>query len=62
MAGTGLRRAMPGANSVDKMLTGHAYSRAVRGHLLVQLVLGQLVLEGSNVSEEEKREMLIMLK
>lgn len=64
MAGSGLKEVLCqvfAANSVDKMLTGHAYSRAVRGHLLVQVVLAQLVLEGANVSEEEKREMLIML-
>jgi hypothetical protein len=64
MAGSGLKNVLCqvfAANSVDKMLAGLAYSRAVRGHLLVQLVLGQLVLEGANVSEEEKREILIML-
>ena len=64
MAGSGLKNVLCqvfAAHSVDKMLTGHAYSRAVRGHLLVQLVLGRIVLEGANVSEEEKREILTML-
>lgn len=41
------------ANSVDKMLTGHAYARTVRGHLLVQAALSQIILQ-VNVSNEEK--------
>ncbi|CAK1588860.1 unnamed protein product [Parnassius mnemosyne] len=43
------------------MLTGHAYSRAVRGHLLVQLVLAHIILDGANVSEEEKKDISTML-
>lgn len=64
VAGSGLKDVLCQvfvANSVDKMLTGHAYSRAVRGHLLVQLVLGCIVLKGANVSEKEKGEILTML-
>ncbi len=64
MAGSGLKDVLCqvfAANSVDKMLTGHAYSRAVRGHLLVQLVLGHIILDGANISEEEKRDILTML-
>lgn len=49
------------ANLVDKVFTGHSYIRAVRVHLLVQLVLCQIVLEGANVSEEERKETLTTL-
>jgi len=37
MAGSGLRElwnTIHAANSIDKMMTGHAYSRAVRAHIL----------------------------
>lgn len=64
MAGSGLKDVLCqvfAANSVDKILTGHAYSRAIRGHLLVQLVLCRIVLEGTDVLEEEKREILTLL-
>lgn len=64
MAGSGLKDVLCeklAANSLDKMLTGHAYSQAVRGYLLVQLVLGHIVLEGADVSEEERRKILTML-
>lgn len=45
MAGSGLRDLfcqIYAENSVDKILNGHAYSRAVRGHTLAHLALGQL--------------------
>ncbi|CAK1580968.1 unnamed protein product [Parnassius mnemosyne] len=64
MAGSGLKDVLCqifAPNSVDKMLTGHAYSRAVRGHLLVQLVLAHIILDGANVSEEEKKDISTML-
>ncbi|CAG4984765.1 unnamed protein product [Parnassius apollo] len=64
MAGSGLKDVLCqifAANSVDKMLTGHAYSRAVRGHLLVQLVLAHIILDGANVSKEEKKDILTMM-
>ncbi|GBO46400.1 hypothetical protein AVEN_115503-1 [Araneus ventricosus] len=41
-------------NSVDKMLTGHVYTRAVRGHLLVQGVLTRIILDGVGISSEEQ--------
>jgi len=31
--------------TADKMLTGHAYSRAVRGHTLVHLALSNIILQ-----------------
>lgn len=43
------------------MLIRHAYSWAVSGHLLVQLVVVKIVLEGINVSEKEKKEISTML-
>ena len=41
-------------NSVDHILTGHAYARAVRAHLLVQLALSKVILKNAQFSEEEK--------
>ena len=64
MAGSGLKEVLClvyAANSVDKILAGHAYSRAVRGHLLVQAVLARIVLEEASVSEEEKKEIISIL-
>jgi hypothetical protein len=42
MAGSGLRELLGliyGANTVDPMLTGNAFARAVMGHLLVEVHL-----------------------
>jgi len=46
MAGSGLKERMSvifAPNSVDKILLGHAYSRAVRAHTLVQITLSQII-------------------
>lgn len=48
------------SNSVDKILTGHAYIRAVRGHLLVQTVLARIILDKDNILEK-KREVISSL-
>ena len=40
--------------SADKALTGHAFSRSVRGHLLVQAALATIILEKIEFTEEEK--------
>ena len=40
--------------TVDKMLTGHAYSRAVRGHTLVYLALCKLIFKEATFSEKEQ--------
>lgn len=50
MAGSGLKDLLCcvfAPNWVDKMLSGKAYSRAVRGHLLVQATLAQIIQEGT---------------
>jgi len=39
--------------SVDKMLTDHAYLRSFRGHVLVQLVLGELIFKELNLNMED---------
>jgi len=56
MAGSGLKdllSAIYAPVSVDKMLTGHAYSRSFRGHVLVQLVLGKLIFKELNLNTED---------
>ncbi|KYN23235.1 hypothetical protein ALC57_04345 [Trachymyrmex cornetzi] len=56
MKGSGLKELLStiyAPNSVDKMLTGHAYARAIRGHLLVQLSLAKCVLDDINFNDEE---------
>lgn len=40
--------------TVDKMLTGHAYSRAVRGHTLVYLALCKRIFKEASFSEKEQ--------
>lgn len=40
------------------MLTGHAYARAVRGHLLVQTVFAHIVLEQANLTDAEKTQVV----
>lgn len=57
MAGSGLKEVLClvyAPNSVDKMLTGQAYARAVWDHSLVHAVLAQILLQQANVSDEEK--------
>lgn len=63
MAGSGLKEVLStvfAPNSVDKMLTGHAYSRAVRGHLLVQSALVRIVLADAGVSSQEQEVIIDM--
>ncbi|XP_029341748.1 uncharacterized protein LOC100571724 isoform X2 [Acyrthosiphon pisum] len=57
MAGSGLRElwnTIYAANSIDKMMTGHAYSRAVRAHMLTQLCLSKIILDEIELTEEYK--------
>lgn len=57
MAGSGLRELLNtiyAANSIDKMMTGHAYSRAVRAHMLTQLCLSKIILDENGLTEEYK--------
>ena len=65
MSGSGLKEVLSliyAPVSVDKMLTGHAYARAIRGHLLTQLALGRIILEKIDFSAEEKMEMEDLLE
>lgn len=55
MQGSGIKEILSviyAPNSIDKMLNGHAYSRAVRGHTLLHLALAMIILKGINVDEE----------
>lgn len=54
MAGSGLKEALSviyAPNSVDKILNGHAYSRAVRGHILLHLALSNIVAEYTQIDD-----------
>lgn len=41
-------------NSADNILSGHAYARAVRAHLLVHTALSQVIVNGIDVTNDEK--------
>ena len=56
MAGSGLKDlfcVIYAENSVEKMLSGHAYSRAARAHILAHAALSSLVLEQLELTNEE---------
>nr|CAI5830021.1 unnamed protein product [Callosobruchus analis] len=58
MSGSGLKKLLSTIYApvfVDKMMSGYAYSRAVRGHLLVHLALGKII-ENVTFTEDEKEE------
>lgn len=58
IGGSGLKEVlceMYAPNSVDHMLSGHAYSRAIRGHKLVQAALSAIIFESVSVAEEESQ-------
>ncbi|KAK5642676.1 hypothetical protein RI129_008843 [Pyrocoelia pectoralis] len=42
------------ASSVDKMLNGYAYGRAVRAHQLIHLALAKIVLSKTDLTEEDR--------
>lgn len=57
MDGSGLKELFSvvyAAVSVDKMLIGHAYARALRGHVLVHLALAKIVLSTLHFTLEEE--------
>lgn len=60
MAGSGLKELQStiyAENSVDKILNGHAYSRAVRAHMLTNLALAHLILTTEvQFTDEEQAE------
>ncbi|KAJ8729647.1 hypothetical protein PYW08_001228 [Mythimna loreyi] len=65
MAGSGLKEVLSliyAPVSVEKMLSGHAYSRAIRGHLLTQLALGQIILQKIDFSDDEQFEIEDLLE
>lgn len=58
MAGSGLKElwsTIYATNSIEKMMTGHAYSRAVRAHFLTQLCLGIIILDELNLPDAKKK-------
>lgn len=40
--------------SVDKMLRGHAYARALRAHILARAALATVILDETDVSADER--------
>ncbi|GBM97083.1 hypothetical protein AVEN_134370-1 [Araneus ventricosus] len=58
MAGSGLKEVLSSiyaSHSVDKILTGHAYSRAVRGHTLLLIALSKIIFSEMNLTSEEQQ-------
>ncbi|GFY37372.1 uncharacterized protein TNIN_401771 [Trichonephila inaurata madagascariensis] len=50
MDGSGLKEGkIYAANSVDKMLNSHAYSRSIRGHTLLRLALSKIIFEDMKI-------------
>lgn len=65
LAGSGLKElvcCILVPNSVVKILSVNAYSRAVRGHLLVQTTLAQIILGSATISSEDKQVIVDMLQ
>jgi hypothetical protein len=59
MAGSGLKALLMSIyadHSVGKMLSGHAYSRAVRAYILTSLILAAIILDEVDLTEEERAE------
>ncbi|KYN22380.1 hypothetical protein ALC57_05222 [Trachymyrmex cornetzi] len=64
MDGSGLREAfleIYAENSADKALSGHAYSRAIRGHFLVQLALTHIILSSMELTETDRAQLDALL-
>lgn len=60
MSGSGLKELLMliyAPATVDKMLAGHAYSRAIGGHLLAYLALGKILLKSVDFTSDEQIEM-----
>lgn len=54
MDGSGLKEALGkiyATNSIDKMLSGHAYSRSIRGHTLLRLALSMIFFEDMKIED-----------
>lgn len=57
MAGSGIKELLNviyASISVDKILTGHVYGRAIRAHLLAQLALAKVILRDVDFSIAER--------
>lgn len=55
MSGSGLKdlfNTIYAENSVEKMMSGHAYSRAVRAHILCHLALAKVILQSINFKKD----------
>ena len=60
MNGSGLKQlfgTIYAENTVETIMSGHAYSRAVRAHLLANLVLGGMVLDEKQLTEQERNDL-----
>lgn len=65
MDGSGLKEALStiyASNSADKALTGHAYSRAIRGHFLVQVALCDIIFSSINFDDVELAHLQVLLE
>lgn len=65
MDGSGLKELMStvyAVVSVEKMLQGHAFSRAVRAHFLIQTARLKIVFNQLNTTEEERSTIREMMK
>lgn len=62
MDGSGLKEALGNKiyapNSVDKMLSGHAYSRSIRGHILARLALSKIIFEDMKIKDGSLDELI----
>lgn len=64
MSGSGLKDILSlvyASNTVDKMLEGRAYSRALRGHHLMHLALAKLILSEVDISKNESDAVISLL-
>lgn len=64
MDGSGLKEVLFvifAQNSVVHILSGHAYSRAIRGHTLLQLALAHIILTELSLNYEQKELLNICL-
>lgn len=62
MTGSGLKELLSiiyAPNTVEKMFTGHAYARAVRGHGFVYLALSKIIFKSIEINDTEKGRLLI---
>lgn len=65
MMGSGLKEVWSviyAPNVAEKMTSGHNYSRALRGHLIVHLAVVVIILRECDISEEEKEYIIELLK